>query len=124
MCKVLVPIKPEYVNEILAGRKKYEYRKIRVKNPKVDKMIIYATSPVMKIVGEIEVIDILEDSPRCIWQLTKNYSGITKDFYDEYYQGKDRAIAYKIGQVKKYDSPINLSDIGINFYPQSFVYLD
>ena len=26
MCRILMPIKPEYVDEILAGRKKYEYR--------------------------------------------------------------------------------------------------
>ena len=31
MCKVLMSIKPEYVDEILSGRKKYEYRKTRLK---------------------------------------------------------------------------------------------
>ena len=27
MCRILMPINPEYVYEILAGRKKHEYRK-------------------------------------------------------------------------------------------------
>ena len=31
MCKILISINPEYVNEILSGRKKYEYRKVKAK---------------------------------------------------------------------------------------------
>ena len=54
MCKILISINPEYVNEILSGRKKYEYRKVKAKKDNVDKMIIYATAPVMKVVAEIE----------------------------------------------------------------------
>ena len=66
MCKILISINPEYVNEILSGRKKYEYRKVKAKKDNVDKMIIYATAPVMKVVAEIEILKILEESPDLI----------------------------------------------------------
>ena len=92
MCKILISINPEYVNEILSGRKKYEYRKVKAKKDNVDKMIIYATAPVMKVVAEIEILKILEDSPDLIWENTKEYSGISKAFYDKYYQNRKNQL--------------------------------
>lgn len=124
MCKILMPIKPEYVNEILSGRKKYEYRKIKARNKNIDTMVIYSTSPVMKVVAEVEIVDVIESTPNTIWKKTSNYSGISKEKYDLYFREKSTAIAYKMGKIKIYDIPLDLSDIGINFFPQSFVYLD
>lgn len=124
MCRILMPINPEYVDEILAGRKKYEYRKIKAKRNNIDKMIIYSTSPIMKVVAEVDIKEILEENPEKLWEMTKNESGITKDFYNKYYKNKNTAIAYKLGKIRIYDKPKNLYDIGINYVPQSFVYLD
>lgn len=124
MCRILMPINPEYVDEILAGRKKYEYRKIKAKRNNIDKMIIYSTSPIMKVVAEVDIKEILEEDPEKLWEMTKNESGITKDFYNKYYKNKNTAIAYKLGKIRIYDKPKNLYDIGINYVPQSFVYLD
>lgn len=124
MCRILMPINPEYVDEILAGRKKYEYRKIKAKRNNIDKMIIYSTSPIMKVVAEVDIKKILEEEPEKLWEMTKNESGITKEFYNKYYKNKNTAIAYKLGTIKVYDEPKNLNDIGINYVPQSFVYLD
>ena len=124
MCEILMPINPEYVDEILAGRKKYEYRKIKAKRTNIDKMIIYSTSPVMKVVAEVEIKGILQENPEQLWELTKNYSGVTKEFYNQYYKNKNIAIAYELGKIVKYEKPKDLIDIGINYIPQSFVYMD
>lgn len=48
----------------------------------VDKIVIYSTTPVMKVVGEAEVEAILVDSPETIWKKTKTRSGIDKPFFD------------------------------------------
>lgn len=124
MCKILMPINPEYVDEILSGNKKYEYRKIKAKRKNIDKMVIYSTSPIMRVVAEVDVEGIIEASPEKLWEQTKEYSGITKDFYSKYYKNKENAIAYKLGSIKVYDKPKKLCDIGINYVPQSFIYLD
>lgn len=124
MCKILMPINPKYVDEILSGRKKYEYRKIKAKKDNIDKIIIYSTFPVMKVVAEVTITKILEGAPREIWNITKEYSGVTEEFYNSYYKGKNKAIAYEIGEINKYDIPKELSEIGINYIPQSFVYID
>lgn len=124
MCKILMPINPEYVDEILSGRKKYEYRKIKARRKNIDKIIIYSTSPVMKVVAEVDVKDIIEAQPEELWEITKHASGISKDFYNKYYKNRDIAIAYHLGNIKIYEKPKKLTDIGINYVPQSFVYLN
>ena len=123
MSKILIPINPVHVEKILLGTKKYEYRKITPKK-NIDKMLIYSTSPIKKVVAEVEILDILTGDKEKIWEQTKNNSGIDKKFYDEYYKNKEIAVAYKLGKVIKYEKEKELSEFNINYYPQSFVYLD
>lgn len=122
MCKMLLSINPEHVENILSGNKQFEFRKVRCR-PEVDKIIIYATSPVMKVVGEADVIDVIVDFPEQVWEMTSEFAGISKQFYDKYYQNKEVAVAYRLGDVRKYKKPLTLADFGINFAPQSFVYV-
>lgn len=122
MCNMLISINPEHVENIFNGTKKYEYRKIKCKQ-EIDKIIIYSTAPVMKVVGEAKVEEILEDSPEKIWNLTEKDSGINKKFFNKYYENKEKAVAYKLTDIMKYDLPKDLSSYGIKTAPQSFVYV-
>lgn len=124
MCKILMPINPKYVDKILSGKKKYEYRKTKAKRSNVDRMIIYATFPIMKVVAEVAIENIIEESPEVLWKMTKQSFGISKDFYNKYYKDKKNVIAYELGEIKKYEIPKSLNEIGINYIPQSFIYLD
>lgn len=122
MCNILLSINPEHVENIFSGIKKYEYRKIKCKQD-INKIIIYSTFPVMKVVGEATVECVLENSPIQIWLQTKSYSGINFNFFNEYYKGRDKAVAYKLTDVIKYDNPKELNNFGIHAAPQSFVYV-
>lgn len=122
MCKILLSINPEHVENILNGSKKVEYRKVKCRRD-VDRILIYSTSPVMKVVGEAVVLKVLEGLPDNVWQLTSQYAGITRNFFDKYYEDKSKAVAFKLGKVTKYKEPLSLSDLGINSAPQSFIYL-
>lgn len=117
--KVALSIKPEYVAEIKAGRKRFEYRKAIFKQ-KVEKVYIYASAPVSKVVGEFEPVDVLQGKPDDIWEKTKKFSGITEDFFYEYFAGRDVAYAIVIQNLKMYDKPKELP-----FHaPQSFRYIE
>lgn len=122
MCRVLLSINPEYVEKILSGEKEFEFRKNRCKSD-VDKMVIYCTSPVMKVIGEADIVEIIEGTPSKVWKKTSKKSGITKAFYDSYYSGRTKSVAYKLANVKKYKHPRTLGSFGISAAPQSFVYL-
>lgn len=124
MCNILMSIKPQYVEKILSGNKKYEHRKNRAKRNDIDKMIIYSTAPVMKVVAEVDIEEIIESTPDILWKKTKLESGITEEFFYKYYKNKTTAVAYKLGNIKIYDKPKSLNDIGVKYVPQSFIYLD
>lgn len=123
MCAILLSINPNHVENIMNGTKKYEFRKIACKRH-VDKILIYSTNPVMKIVGEAEVEDVLIDNPEIIWKKTEKKSGIDKVFFDKYYDDREQAVAYKLKNVIKYREPKDLKDYGINSAPQSFQYIE
>ena len=124
--KILLSIKPKYVEKILSGKKCYEFRKAIFKNKNIKTIIIYSTSPVKKIVGEVEIEDILKDSPEKIWLKTREKSGIDKKFFNEYFKEKEIAYAIKIKNPKKYDRGVTLSeyDKNIKQAPQSFLYVN
>lgn len=122
MCQMLLSINPEFVNSILDGNKLYEYRKFRCRSD-VDKIIIYATAPVKQIVAEAEIADILEDDILTVWHQTKEHSGITYNFFRQYYKGRKKAIAYHLKNLVIYDKPLTLNDVGISHAPQSYRYM-
>ena len=115
-------IKPQYVSKILSGTKRVEYRRIKCANP-IEKILIYSTSPVSRIVGEVSIIDVLVDSVASIWESTKEYAGLNYEEYAHYYRGKKGAVAYVLSNPIKYSSSLTLTDIGIIRAPQSFCYL-
>lgn len=120
--KILISINPQHVPNIIAGIKKYEYRKVVAKQD-VSFMIIYATTPIKRIVAEVEIVDVFELPPEELWEQTKNESGVSKAFFDKYFNNRTVARAYKLGEIKVYDAPKTLEDYGIKAAPQSFVYV-
>lgn len=120
---VLLSIKPEFVAKIFSNEKQYEFRKVIFKNKQVKDVVIYASSPVSKVVGEFKIAKILADTPDKVWGLTKDKAGITKSYFDKYFKGKQVAYAIKIKQATQYDKLIDLQDLGIKRAPQSFMYL-
>lgn len=120
--KIIISINPEHVENIINGTKKYEYRTKAAKQD-ISSIIIYETVPVKKVVAEVEIIDVLELSPEDLWNETKEFSGISKNFFDEYFRNREVAYAYKLGKIKVYKEPKSLLDFGIKCAPQSFVYV-
>lgn len=123
MCSVIMSIKPEFVYNIFTGEKVYEFRKKLCKR-QVNHIYIYSTNPIRRIVGEAEIEFVLVESPETIWKLTQAGAGIKKDFFDRYFENRDEAVAYKLSNVKKYKKPLELSDFGLQFAPQSYQYIE
>ena len=123
MCAILLSINPNHVENILNGTKQYEFRK-RACRREVNKILIYSTAPVMKVVGEDEIEDILIDKPEIIWNKTEEKAGIDKVFFDQYYCNKEQAVAYKLKNILTYNQPKELKEYGVASAPQSFVYVE
>lgn len=122
--RVLLSIKPEYAEKILSGTKRYEYRKAVFRNTEVKTVVIYATMPVGKVVGEFEVGGIVRGSPSKLWRETREASGITRDFFMAYFEGRTEAQAIRVASTRRYATPKALRDVsGSSTPPQSFQYL-
>lgn len=122
MCKILLSIKPEYASQILQGVKKYEYRR-QVAKKNVDEIIIYSTTPEMKIIGKVKVKGIIKMTPEKLWEKTNKYSGICKSKFFSYFEGKEISYAYELGEVIPFNPPKKLMDYKIKTAPQNFLYL-
>jgi len=122
--KVLLSIKPEYVEKIFSGEKKFEYRKSIFLDKSVKNIVVYSTMPVGRIVGEFTVEKILLDSPESIWDKTKDDSGVQEQFFYKYFNGRRNAYAIKIANPRLYKKPINPKEKDRSFMPpQSFRYI-
>lgn len=120
---ILLSIKPEYIEKIFSGEKRYEYRK-NLPQKEIKKVIIYATKPIGAIVGEFEVLQVLKLPPQELWIKTKAYSGVSEKFYQQYFLNKEIAYAFEITKAVKYLNSKPLSAIGIFISPpQNFYYL-
>lgn len=122
--KILLSIKPEFAESILNGDKKFEFRKTIFRNKEVRAVIIYATMPVGKVIGEFEIEKVLSSQPDELWNMTKKYAGITRDFFDEYFSERDKGFAIEVKNPLRYDTPIPLNELIPGAVPpQSFRYI-
>ena len=120
--KVLMSIKTEYTDKIFKGIKNFELRKKSFNN-KVETIIVYSSGKTKKVIGELKIECVIKDSPENIWNLYKDYLGISEKNYFEYYKNHNIAYAIKIKSYRKYDEEKELSDYGIEKAPQSFYYI-
>ena len=125
---VLLSIKPKYVEEIRKGTKKYEFRKSlcsKKNRDKLEKIFIYSSAPVQRIVARFFVEEILEDHPKNLWDKCKDVSGIEQIEFFKYFKDKNSGLAIKITEIKFFREPIIPEEIIPNFNPpQSFRYVE
>lgn len=122
---VLLSIKPEFAKRIFEGSKQFEFRRRLFKNRDVKKIVVYVTAPISRVVGEFEIEYVIELKTEFLWECTKDYSGIAKEYFDAYFLGREKGYAIKIGKTYLYDTPLDLtSNFDVKRPPQSFVYLN
>lgn len=120
----LLSIRPKYVEAILHGEKKYEFRKSIFKKGNIEKVFIYSTSPVKKIVGTFRIAGIIEDHPKNLWRQLSIFSGLNASEFFSYFSSNEIGFAIQIDSLEKFKNPIDPRNLIPNFVPpQSFYYL-
>ncbi|MDP2845756.1 MAG: ASCH domain-containing protein [Candidatus Methanoperedens sp.] len=121
---VLLSVKPKYAEKIVKGKKKYEFRRSIFKRNDIERVYIYSSSPVSKIIASFKIEKILVDSPEKIWKLCQKYAGISKKDFFVYFTNSDVAFAIKIGDIDSFKEAIDPYHIIEDFKaPQSFSYV-
>ncbi len=121
---VLISIHPKYVTKILEGSKKVEFRRVWAVQ-KVTHLVIYSTSPEMKVMATVEIESVRTENEPTLWEIAKNYGGgLTRKELKNYFHGVTKGYALLLNSVKRIDTPLPLSEAipGVRA-PQSFLYL-
>ncbi len=119
---VLLSIKKNYVDQILDNTKTFELRR-RFTKEKITKILIYETSPTMRVVGSVKVKNIHNENIKDIWNLTKNKNGVLETEFNEYFKNKDRGVAIELESAVRFVKPKKLSHYNIKYPPQSFQFI-
>lgn len=91
----------------------------------MDTIIVYASKPIGKVVGEITVAGYLTLTVDEMWEATKDISGLTREEFYRYFHGKRDAHAIAIESYKDYEQPMPLDVLLPNGVPpQSYCYLN
>jgi predicted transcriptional regulator len=120
---VLLSIKPEFAFKIFDGSKRYEYRRSIFKQAEVTKVIVYASAPIQKVIGEFEIADVLHGEPEELWAKTGDVAGISHDRFLEYFSNISKGYAIGVRTPTMYSVPLPLERFMVSSPPQSFVYL-
>ena len=107
---LFISVKPEFAKKIIAKEKKIELRKVKPHVEVGDYVIIYASSPMKSVIGFGMIQQIIETTPEQMWEKYSSILGIDKSRFNDYYDGKKRAIGIKIKEIQQI-TPISLEDL-------------
>ncbi|WP_255337119.1 hypothetical protein [Methanosarcina sp. KYL-1] len=126
LMNVLLSIKPTYVEEIINGSKKYEFRRVIFRAPhEIKKVFIYSSRPVKKIIGTFTIGKIIKGTPNELWNQCSDFGGIGKEGFFNYFKNKQQGFAISIENLEIFPKPIDPYTSITDFKaPQSFCYID
>lgn len=102
MATYVMSIKNEYGLNLLKKKSLWEYRRRRSKIAEGDKIILYATFPHSRFIGEFIIGEILNGRPDEIWEKTKHEICYQKNEVVPYLESGDFPIAFKVTNPKEY----------------------
>ena len=121
--RALLSIKPEFADMIFAGTKQYEFRRAIFKRNDLEGVLVYASSPVQRVIGEFKIGEIIADDIEAVWRKTWKHAGISHEFFLSYFSDRDRAYAIKVESPRLFSHRRRLSSYNLTAAPQSFVYV-
>ncbi len=125
--QILLAIKPKYATKIFEGEKKIELRKTIPVIHEDTIIYLYVSSPVMAICGVITIKDIIKTHPQELWNLVKDYAGVSRVEFETYFEEKVLGYGLLIDEAISID-PIPLEEIRKLFPeftpPQNYRYID
>jgi len=121
--KVLLSIKPKFAEKIFNGTKKFEFRRSVFKNPNIKTIVVYASFPVQKVIGEFDINRIICKNVHDLWEYTQQHAGIDRNYFFDYFSDKENGYAIEVKRTRKYKKPLLLKENFNMVPPQSFAYI-
>ena len=109
--QLLMSIKPEFAERIMKHKKTVELRRkfsTRWLNHRIN---IYASAPVMSLMGEARIAGIVANKPEVIWERFQTQIGCSREEFDAYAAGTDELYAIELDDVHPYRDRLPLIQI-------------
>jgi predicted transcriptional regulator len=127
---IILSIKPEWAKLIYEGKKTIEWRKTLPKKiKKGDKVFLYETSPVFKIIGHFdyngaEIYDKNDDDVKWLRKYFVEDKGcVTIDRLNQYQGQSSLVYGWRVSSPCKFSTPKTLEEFGLKRPPQSWCYI-
>jgi len=122
---VLLSIRPKYAEAIIEGRKSFEFRKSIFKQHSIERIYLYATKPINKVIASFKVGEIIHKEPMLLWKELSQLSGISHSEFFKYFEDTDMGYAIGIKDLEVFPKPIDPKQLIEAFIPpRSFRYID
>jgi predicted transcriptional regulator len=108
---ILLSVQPRYAKKIFEGRKKVELRRIRPNVQHGDLVIIYASSPVMAVMGSFSVDHVMMKRPKELWPFVEHKACVSREEFDRYYRGSTLGVAIFFLDARTVNKPLRLEEI-------------
>lgn len=120
---IMISISSNEAEQLFDNAKSVVFFKVTPKYP-VEKVLVYVTSPVQKVVGEFDLLKIDVNSVNTSWNKYRSSSVISsRKEYLEYFNSHKEAHALLASKVYKYRKPKDLASFNMNKGPSGFTYL-
>lgn len=123
---LLLSLHPRFATAILDGSKTVELRRQRVAVPAGTPVVLYATSPVMALLGTARISQVDTAPPLTLWRQHRTRCGIDRSEYDSYMHGALQASALLLISPHALSQPVPLAHLrtsGTFHPPQSYRYV-
>lgn len=124
---ILLSIRPEYAQKILAGTKKVELRRARPRLEPGDRVLVYVSSPQKAVVGSFQVEEIVEEPLPALWEMVENKAGISPEEFYNYYEGVSTGVGIFFKEIRPFNQPVSLGLLRKKWSswrpPQSYRYM-
>lgn len=108
---LLLAIRPVFAEQIVAGTKTAELRRVRPDVSPGQSVLVYSSSPEMALVASAAVDRVDSDAPNALWRSVRNHAGVSRAQYDAYFDGAERASAIWLTDVTPLARAIPLREI-------------
>ncbi|ACI59847.1 F0F1 ATP synthase subunit alpha [Ureaplasma urealyticum] len=120
---IMISISPNESEQLFDNGRSVVFFKVAPKYP-VEKVLVYVTSPIQKVIGEFDLLKIDVNSVNSSWNKYRSSSVISsRKEYLEYFSSHKEAHALLASKVYKYRRPKDLASFNMKKGPSGFTYL-
>jgi predicted transcriptional regulator len=124
---IVMSIRPEYADKIMAGQKTIELRRRIPKSLRLGQTVyIYASSPQKALVGAAIVTDVKRLPVSRLWRHYAKLACVQEEAFQRYFCGLDEGFGLLLSHVVRFKSPIPVAELRDRFGfvpPQSYRYV-